>query len=104
MAAFLAKTIHKTINPNFNHEKLADVVLIARKKPMKANGIAKMVCEKVTNERYFFIFIIKSNYSTHPLFKGSGKTSDLQFPSREGSERTSQNAITLFGVCLYFVF
>jgi hypothetical protein len=31
-------------------------VVTAKKKPMKAKGIAKMVCEKVTNERYFFMY------------------------------------------------
>jgi len=47
--------MHKTINKSFSQEKLYSVVLIAKKKPINAKGMAKMVCEKVTNERYFFI-------------------------------------------------
>ena len=55
IAAFLASTIQNTIKVNFNQENEAFVVFIAKKKPIKANGIANMVCEKVTNEKYFFI-------------------------------------------------
>lgn len=56
IAAFLAKTMQSTIKSNFIQENGAIVVFIAKKKPIKAKGIANMVCEKVTNERYFFIF------------------------------------------------
>jgi hypothetical protein len=33
-------------------------VVTAKKKPIKAKGIANMVCEKVTNDKYFFILFL----------------------------------------------
>jgi hypothetical protein len=40
---------------NFIQLKELSVVVSAKKKPIKANGMAKIVCAKRTNERYFFI-------------------------------------------------
>jgi hypothetical protein len=43
MAAFRAKTIHRIIKTNFIQLKGWLVVVKARKKPMKANGMANIV-------------------------------------------------------------
>ncbi|EOR96231.1 hypothetical protein ADIARSV_0562 [Arcticibacter svalbardensis MN12-7] len=40
---------------NFRGLNALLVVEIARKKPMKAKGIAKIVCANNTNDKYFFI-------------------------------------------------
>lgn len=56
MAAFLANTIHAIMKTSFIQLNVFSVVLRARKKPMKAKGIANMVWAKSTSERYFFIF------------------------------------------------
>jgi hypothetical protein len=51
-------------------------VVTARKKPMMANGSAKIVCAKSTSEKYFFI---KKNYS--PLERGRGVFLNMLFYS-----------------------
>ena len=54
MAALLAKIIHATTNKNTCHHGFSFVDLVcarARKNPINAKGIAKMVCENFTSER-----------------------------------------------------
>ena len=60
MAELRANTMHNTISTNFSQSKRAVVVVTAKKKPIKANGMANMVCAKVTRDKYFFITNINS--------------------------------------------
>ena len=55
MAAFRAKTMHNTIKRSLSQLNSCSVLEIARKNPINANGIAKMVCANNTKEKYFFI-------------------------------------------------
>ena len=64
MAELRANTIHKSIMASFCHSNLWSVVVTAKKKPMNANGMANMVCEKVTNDKYFFMYYYKYGYFT----------------------------------------
>src|SRR6185312_808177 len=56
IAELRANTMHKIISTSLTQSNLWLVVVTAKKKPIIANGMAKMVWEKVTNERYFFIY------------------------------------------------
>jgi hypothetical protein len=56
IAAFLAKIMHKIINKSFSQLNSCPVTEMARKKPIKANGIAKIVWANNTREKYFFIY------------------------------------------------
>src|SRR5579872_1744333 len=59
MAELRANTMQSSINPNLTQLKWLPVVVIAKKKPIMANGSANMVCAKSTSEKYFFILGIK---------------------------------------------
>ena len=55
MAAFRAKIMHKTINKSLSQLNSCSVFAIARKNPINAKGIAKMVWANNTREKYFFM-------------------------------------------------
>jgi len=53
MAAERAKTMQSTIYKRVSH--LTESVCVAKKKPIKAKGIAKTVWLNLISERYFLI-------------------------------------------------
>jgi hypothetical protein len=55
MAAFLAKIMQSNMSNSLNQLNSRSVLEIARKKPMRAKGRAKIVWANNTREKYFFM-------------------------------------------------